>query len=215
MGTLFLVRHGQANSGATSEAEYDRLSERGHLQARHLGDWLRAHEQPFDHVISGDMRRHRETAAGMGVSPAKYDPRLNEMDYFALARDQEVMHDVAKPVTPDDWTQHIPHTLTAWHDTAINGAEPFAQFEARIGAALADAAKPGTRVLAVTSGGVIASVMRQTLGLGPAQMGHILLPIYNASLHQFHIRAEGIFLAGFNAVPHLAAPEHAELRTHL
>jgi phosphohistidine phosphatase SixA len=62
MGELVLIRHGQANSAANDEAGYDRLSELGHQQARWLGDWLRAHEAPFDRVLMGSLRRHRETA---------------------------------------------------------------------------------------------------------------------------------------------------------
>lgn len=215
MGELYLVRHGQANSGATSEAEYDRLSPRGHTQAGHLGDWLRAHEAPFDHVLSGTMRRHIETANGMGFAPERSDPRVNEMDYFSLARDIEVTHGLAQPESQDDFAAHIPQTLHAWHAATITGAEPFAAFEARIHDGLREAAKPGRRVLCVTSGGVIAMVMRQALGLGPETMAHVLLPIFNSSLHRFRIRPDGTYLVSFNAIPHLEAPDRAELRTHL
>jgi phosphohistidine phosphatase SixA len=62
MGELVLIRHGQANSAANDEDGYDRLSDLGHQQARWLGDWLRAHEAPFDRVLMGSLRRHRETA---------------------------------------------------------------------------------------------------------------------------------------------------------
>ena len=66
MGEITLVRHGQANSSATTEEDYDRLSELGHQQAEWLGEWMQGHEKPFDHVLSGTLRRHRETVAGMG-----------------------------------------------------------------------------------------------------------------------------------------------------
>jgi len=215
MGELFLIRHGQANTGATSEEDYDRLSELGHRQAGLLGDWMRAHEDPFDLVLSGTMRRHKETAAGMGYTPDLFDDRLNEMNYFALVRDIEVTHGVVPPEGPDDFALHIPQTLRAWEQATINGAEPFALFESRISDALAEAAKPGKRVLCVTSGGVISMVMRQALGLSTDQMAHVLLPIYNSSLHRFRIRPEGTFLSAFNAIPHLDAPNMINARTHL
>lgn len=215
MGELYLVRHGQANSGATTEEDYDRLSPLGHQQSTFLGDWMRAHEAPFDHVIAGGMRRHRETAQGMGYAPDVFDARLNEMDYFSLARDREVHHGVPQPQSQDDFANHIPETIRAWHDARINGSEPFAMFESRIHDALQDAAKPGRRVLCVTSGGVIAMVMRRALGLGPEQMAHVVLPIFNSSLHRFRIRPEGTYLMSFNAIPHLEAPERAAARTHL
>lgn len=214
MGELYLVRHGQANSGATTEADYDRLSPLGHTQAILLGNWMRAHEDPFDLVLSGTMRRHRETADGMGYAPELFDERLNEMEYFALARDMQVHHDIAPPITSEDFVTHMPQTLAAWEQATINGIESFATFQARITDALAEAAKPGKRVLCVTSGGVISMVMRAALGLGTKQMAQILLPIFNSSLHKFRIRPEGTFLSAFNAIPHLDPPNLSDHRTH-
>jgi len=215
MGELYLVRHGQANTGAETEEDYDRLSDLGHVQSKLLGDWMRAHEAPFDQVVAGAMRRHRETAQGMGYTPERFDERLNEMEYFALVRDMEIHHDVAPPASQEDFANHIPQTLAAWEQATIDGSEPFATFESRITAALAEAAKPGKRVLCVTSGGVISMVMRRTLGLSTDQMAHILLPIYNSSLHKFRIRPEGTFLTAFNAIPHLDPPNLADHRTHI
>ena len=40
MGSLYLVRHGQASFGA---ADYDQLSAKGHAQCRHLGAYWREH----------------------------------------------------------------------------------------------------------------------------------------------------------------------------
>ena len=39
---ITLIRHGQANTGARSEADYDRLSDLGRQQALWLGEHLRA-----------------------------------------------------------------------------------------------------------------------------------------------------------------------------
>ncbi len=215
MGELYLVRHGQANTGAKSEEEYDRLSPLGHKQAALLGAWMRDHEAPFDQVVAGTMRRHDETAKGMGYAPDTYDARLNEMEYFALARDMEAHHGLTPPGSAEDFATHMPQTLAAWEQATIQGAEPFATFESRILSALAEAAKPGKRVLCVTSGGVISMVMRGALGLSTDQMAHVLLPIYNSSLHRFRIRPEGTFLMAFNGIPHLDPPALADHRTHL
>jgi len=215
MGELYLVRHGQANTGATTEEDYDRLSPLGHTQAGLLGHWMRDHEAPFDLVVSGTMRRHLETANGMGFAPEHTDERLNEMQYFALVRDMEIHYDVAAPQSQEDFANHIPQTLAAWEGATIRGSEPFATFETRIHAALAEAAKPGKRVLCVTSGGVISMVMRGALGLSTDQMAHVLLPIFNSSLHKFRIRPDGTFLMSFNAIPHLDPPHLADHRTHI
>ena len=215
MGEIVMVRHGQANSGAETEADYDRLSELGHVQARWLGDWLEAHEPPFDRAIRGTMRRHRETAEGLGHAGAEADARLNELDYFALARDRMVHHGVAPPARPEDFVTHLPETFAAWERAEIAGTEPFAEFEARIGTVLAEAAEPGKRLLCVTSGGVIAMALRLSLGLDIARLAQVLLPIHNASLHRFQVRDSGIFLSGFNAIPHLDGADRAHARTFL
>lgn len=214
MGEIVMVRHGQANSGANSEEEYDRLSELGHRQAGWLGEWLEGHDPGFDLVLSGTMRRHRETAAGMGLTPSREDKRLNELDYFALARDIEITHGLAPP-GPQDFAEHVPQTFAAWHDAEITGAEPFAEFEGRVRDVLAEAAEPGRRVICVTSGGVIAMALRLALGLDAQRLAQVLLPIYNSSLHRFRVLDSGTFLASFNAIPHLDPPERESARTWL
>ncbi|MDA9207383.1 histidine phosphatase family protein [Octadecabacter sp.] len=214
MGQLYLVRHGQANSSASSEEDYDRLSDLGHRQANLLGEWVRDHETPFDLTISGTMRRHRETAIGMGFTPESEDERLNELGYFALVRDMQAKFSLKPPVSSEDFAKHMPQTLVAWEQEHIDGDEPFATFQTRILAALAEAAKPGKRVLCVTSGGVISMVMRATLGLSAEQMARVMLPVFNSSLHKFHIRPEGTALMSFNTIPHLDRPELADHRTH-
>ena len=91
MGEIILVRHGQANSHATNEAEYDRLSDRGHRQAELLGAWFRDHGYAFDHVWSGTLRRHRETASaiaeGLNLPQTSILPGLDEMDFDMLLED--------------------------------------------------------------------------------------------------------------------------------
>lgn len=213
MGEIIMVRHGQANTGAASEADYDKLSDLGHQQANWLGDWLRQHEAPFDLTLSGTMRRHRETADSAGFPLDQKDNRLNELDYFALARDIEITHGLPMPANQQDFAEHIPQTFAAWHAAEITGNEPFADFESRIRTVLDEAATPGKRVLCFTSGGVIAMALRLALGLDAQRLAQVLLPIYNSSIHRFRVLETGTFLSSFNAIPHLDPTERAEART--
>ncbi|MEM9708672.1 MAG: histidine phosphatase family protein [Pseudomonadota bacterium] len=215
MGEIVLVRHGQANSGAMTEEEYDRLSDLGKSQAVWLGEWMRAHEPGFDLVLSGTMRRHIETAKGLGLEPERTDPRLNEVDYFALARDMEINHGIPQPRGLQDYATHLPQTLAAWEKAEIAGTEPFDAFECRVSAVLEEAAEPGRRVLCVTSGGVISMALRIALGLDIHRLAQILLPISNSSIHRFRVLEAGIFLSGFNAVPHLDHPDRKDLKTYV
>lgn len=212
MGEVFLVRHGQANSFAKTEEEYDRLSDLGHQQAIWLGEWLRAHEYSFDHVISGTMRRHRETVRGMGYQ-ADEDARLNEIDYYRLSHAMRDQKGVPLP-GPEDFADHMPKVFEAWSEAEIEGSETYHAFETRVSDMLAEASRPGRRVLCVTSGGVIGMVMRRILGLDLLRLSHVMLPIYNSSLHRLHVRDKGPMLAGFNAIPHLEDPTRAGSRTH-
>lgn len=213
MGEIVLVRHGQANSTATDEASYDKLSQMGRHQARWLGEWLDAQDQLFDRVLCGSLTRHRETAAEMGHTEPEIDPRLNEMDYFNLGAALEARHGVPMP-GPDDFASHAPVLLEAWHNAEIQGNESFAAFEARVTSVFSEAAIPGTRVLCVTSGGVIGMCVRHLLGLDPTRMAHVLLPIFNSSLHRIHVSPSGNYLAGFNSVPHLEHADRRHARTH-
>ncbi|WP_049641917.1 histidine phosphatase family protein [Candidatus Rhodobacter oscarellae] len=214
MGEIVLIRHGQANSTAKTEEEYDRLSELGHQQAAWLGAHLRAHEAPFDRVLTGSLRRHKETAAGMGDmgAAAEEDARWDEMDYYRLSQAMEDVHGVPHP-TPEEFSDHVPKVMAAWQADTIRGRESYASFAGRIAEALAAASAPGARVLCVTSGGVIGTLIGQALGLDTARTCHILLPIRNSSVHRFQVRDEGTLLAGFNAHPHLDPPERAHART--
>lgn len=213
MGEIILVRHGQANSAATDEESYDRLSDLGHQQARWLGDYLRTREGTFDKVISGSLRRHRETASGIGYQDPQIDPRLNEMDYFNLGQALSDMHGVPFP-GPEDFAAHVPQVMEAWHRAEIKGVETFASFEDRVTSVLQEAAQPGVRVLCVTSGGVIGMIIRHLLDLDPTRMAHVLLPIMNSSLHRIHVIPQGPILAAFNAIPHLDDADRAYARTH-
>lgn len=212
MGEIVLVRHGQANSHAKSEADYDRLSTLGFQQAAWLGEWIRDQAETFDRVISGTLRRHRETADSMGFR-AKIDPRLNEMDYFNLGRALETTHGIAFPHA-DGFADHAPQVIRAWHAAEIQGDESFADFESRITDVLVDAAQDGRRTLCITSGGVIGMALRHVLDLDPTRLAEVLLPIRNTSIHRFHIRADRMLLAGFNATPHLDRADRAHARTH-
>jgi broad specificity phosphatase PhoE len=212
MGDIILVRHGQANSQATTEEDYDRLSDLGKTQAGWLGEWLRAHDYQFDHVVSGTLVRHRQTVDGMGYD-ADEDARLNELDYYTLSN---ALHRVkGEPLpTGDSFADHMPKVFAAWREAEIEGAEPYHAFEDRVAALLADAARPGRRVLCVTSGGVIGMVLRHLLDLDLLKLSRVMLPIWNTSIHRLHVRDTETILAGYNAIPHLEAPDRAYARTY-
>ena len=88
MPLICMVRHGQASFGAD---DYDVLSDLGRDQARCVGEELRRRELRDPLVVSGTLRRQRDTAevlaaaAGFGP-PAEPEPRFDEYDHLDLLR---------------------------------------------------------------------------------------------------------------------------------
>ena len=69
MGTLYLVRHGQASFGAD---DYDVLSPLGHQQSVRLGEYFKYKGISFEAALTGTLNRQIQTFAGicegMGVA---------------------------------------------------------------------------------------------------------------------------------------------------
>jgi broad specificity phosphatase PhoE len=215
MTHITLVRHGQANPEARDEHSYDRLSDLGHRQAAWLGDHLRASANHHTRVYCGTLRRQVETAAGMGYPEAIQDARFNELEYFNLALLLQAQHGIAMPVEREEFVYHLPRVFTAWQEDRIADApESFADFSARVTAALTEIAEGEGPALVVTSGGLIAMVMRQALGLDVPAMARIALAIMNTSVHRLYPIGDRLSPVLFNAVPHLETPDRQFAQTH-
>lgn len=213
MAEIILVRHGQANSAATDEGGYDMLSDLGHQQARWLGGYLAQTDPHFDHVVCGDMRRHRETAAGIGVAP-RIDARWNELGYFALSEALRVKTGTPHPGAGPGFIKHVDQVFTHWRADALEGVpERYSAFEARVLAALRDVADKGGRSLVVTSTGVISMVLKHALYLNHAGHMKMLVQTMNTSLHRVQFLHDDWFVAEYNAVPHLSEPDRQGART--
>jgi broad specificity phosphatase PhoE len=108
MGTLYLVRHGQASFGA---ADYDKLSELGHRQSVRLGEHFAQKGLRFDAVMAGTLRRHLETLAGIREGMQHQGEHLpweglNEYDSEAIIA---TVHPekLQKPTSPEMYRAHF------------------------------------------------------------------------------------------------------------
>lgn len=215
MSHITLIRHGQANTSARDEASYDRLSPLGHQQAAWLGDHLRGSASHHTRVYSGTLTRHIETAQGMKAGDMVQDARLNELEYFTLARLMEDQHGVAMPSEREGFIQHLPRIFSAWKNGELEGApETFNAFETRVTDALNDIAAGRGPALVVTSGGLIAISLRQVMELNIAATARVALAIMNTSVHRLFPIGDHLSPVLFNAVPHLENPDRHFAQTH-
>jgi len=218
MGEIVFIRHGQASFGAQN---YDALSPLGHRQSRWLGAYLNESGHRFDHVVSGTLRRHRETLAGIIQSlphPApQEDARLNEMSFFDMERAYAAQNGPsAPPEGPREIEAHFLRILKAWQqDEIIDARESFAAFRTRILAALAQFQRPGERVLIVSSGGVLGVILGAILELDLQATTEIILGTYNASISRLRVVEQGLRLAQYNNVAHLEGPGRRHALTYL
>lgn len=216
MSYITLVRHGQANTTARDEINYDKLSELGHQQARWLGAHLRDTHAHYPRVYCGTLTRHVETASSMGLADPIRDARLNEIEYFTLAKLFEEQHGVIIPTDREGFVQHLPLTFTAWAKGEIRDTpETFGEFETRVSDALREIQQGDGPAIVVTSGGLISMVVRQAMGLDIPAMARVALAIMNTSLHRLHPIGADLSPVLFNAVPHLEAPDRQFAQTHL
>ncbi|MGV6839668.1 MAG: histidine phosphatase family protein [Planktomarina sp.] len=214
MTEIVLIRHGQANTGATDEESYDRLSDLGHQQSAWLGEYLTQLGGDFDAIHSGTLRRHVETVASMGLGDSNQDARLNEMRYFDLAEGLKAINGMEIPATAEAFINHVPHAFQAWADGHLDHVHaPYEDFATGIEAAIGGIAQSGGRHLVVTSGGVIGMKIARILGLCPQGYAKMMLPIKNTSVHTFYVSEGRLALTSFNATPHLDHTDRVHART--
>lgn len=224
MGTLYLVRHGQASFGAD---DYDQLSDLGRKQSVRLGEYFRAKGLSFDAVLTGTLRRHAQTWAGIceGMAPTPTPqalpwPGLNEYDSEAVIGAIHP-HKLEKPNSPEMYRHHfrlLRDGLTQWMAGVISprGMPSYTDFVAGVTSALdhVRAQHHGGRVLIVSSGGPISTAVGQVLGTSPETTIELNLRIRNASVTEFAFTPKRHMLVTYNTLAHLDAPEYADWVTY-
>ena len=219
MAELVLVRHAQASFGAD---DYDKLSELGWRQSRWLGEYFAERRIEFDRVVRGSLRRHAETLVGIAEGArwpidGAEDARLNEYDAQALLTAH--LKGEARPQGGDrrEHFRILREAMYAWTDGTLSGAphEPFSDFRNRVLAALA-AAREGRakRVLVVSSGGPISTVLADVLGMPLRGVVDLNLQTRNTGITELQAGANRIHCVSFNNVPHLDRPDRAGALTY-
>jgi len=223
MGQIYLVRHGQASFGA---ADYDRLSELGVEQSRLLGGWLTHCRQSFSQVVMGSLRRHRQTAEAClfavpdGARPAngwETDPGFDEYDHVEML----VRHrpELADPQATERlfagsdnprrefhkvFTEAMARWMSGAHDADYR--EPWRVFRQRCLSALqrlVSGAGRSQSIIVFTSGGPIAAICQELLGMPDPQVAALNGSLVNSGVTRVLYQPGRVSLSYLNGFPHL------------
>jgi broad specificity phosphatase PhoE len=214
MPTIVLIRHGQASFGAE---DYDALSPEGHAQARSIARELRGDGRPVARIVSGSLRRQRETAlptASMLGLPIAIDRRLDEYDMdeiLARHSDTDVRTNAradGDQVSSAEFQRLLEPGMRDWIAAAdaSAAAETWPQFRARTHAAVADLAADlpsGAAGLAFTSAGVIAALCVSILGVAGETLVALNRVAVNGAITLVASGRSGLSLVSFNEHRHL------------
>ena len=216
MGTLTLVRHGQASFGA---ADYDQLSELGLRQCQALGTYLAERGRRFDAVLTGTLKRHAQSFAGLastlpGLPESRALQALDEYDAEALVR--AASGGRAPEYRPDgDRREHfrlLRQALDGWMrgELCVPGMPSWDDFRGGVAGVLDELRKsPSAEVLVVSSGGPIATAIAHVLQAPASAVVALNLQMRNSALTEFTFTPVRHWLASYNGLPHLDHPERA------
>ena len=221
MGTLYLVRHGQASFGAD---DHDVLSPLGHQQAKRLGEYFKGKGIVFDAALTGTLQRQVSTFSGIchGMQSqleALQWSGLNEYDSHAVIATVHTGK-LEKPTTPEMYRHHfrlLKDGLKRWTDGtgSPEGMPSYSDFVLGVTNALDHVRAHFTgNVLLVSSGGPIATAVGHVLACSPETTIELNLRIRNSSVTEFAFTPKRHMLVTYNTLPHLDSPAHESWITY-
>ncbi|QGZ31549.1 histidine phosphatase family protein [Stutzerimonas stutzeri] len=236
MGSIYLIRHGQASFGAEN---YDVLSPLGFQQAAALGDYLDRLGVRFDRCVSGELNRQQDTAratlARMSHHPTNRLPTVEIDSAFNEFRADEVirahMADLLA-VEPDamqifgnaanhraEFQRLFSYVIGRWvsGEHEKDGLESWQSFIDRVQGGLnrlLDQASKKDRIAVFTSGGTITALLQLIIGVPPIKAFELNWQIVNTSLSHLKFRGQDVALASFNSHGHLELLNNPELVTY-
>ena len=205
MPVIYLLRHGQAAFGAD---DYDQLSDLGRRQAERAGEHLRQRIGRAERLVAGAMRRRQDSARAaadkLRGSPAVAEDRAwDEYDHMAL-----IHAHVPELADPGALREHLaaqPDPQVAFQalfsaaaERWINGSgdyrESWDDFRGRVVGGLrrlgGDLAS-GESAVVVTSGGPIAAICHELLGVPKQQVLRLSWTLVNAGLTKLLLSGSG------------------------
>ena len=236
MGSIYLIRHGQASFGAEN---YDVLSPLGFQQSAALGDYLDQMGIRFDRCVSGELNRQQDTARATlqqmssrvesQLPPLEIDAAFNEfradevirahMDDL-LAVEPGAMQVFANAANHRAEFQRLfKYVIQRWvsGDHEKQGLESWQSFVNAVRAGLSrllEQADKKDNIAVFTSGGTITALLQLIIDVSPIKAFELNWQIVNTSLSRLKYRDQDVALASFNSHAHLELLKNPELVTY-
>jgi broad specificity phosphatase PhoE len=204
MPAIYLLRHGQASFGTD---DYDVLSPLGVRQAEVAGAALarRGLRQPV--VVSGGLRRQRDTAAiaaaALGVQPSGIDVRFDEFDAHRAVDAHLGGPGATDGMSSAEFQRHLDVVMAAWMDDGDAWWRTFTDDALAAVAELANSLPSGSAAVVATSAGVTAAIAGRLLGADSAGVIAMNRVSVNASITTVVAGARGLSLVSFNDHAHV------------
>ena len=234
MGSIYLIRHGQASFGAD---DYDVLSPIGVRQAEVLGQHLLDLGVSFDRCVSGDLRRQQHTAraaleqyANAGLTPPtiEQDSAFNEFDADNVIRhllpellpqEPEALHILRNGAqNRAEFQRLFALLIQRWvnGDYASTDVPTWPSFVSQVAGGLQrllQLAQSKDNIAVFTSGGTITALLHLITGVTAEKAFDLNWQIVNTSLSRLKFRGSDVALASFNSHTHLELLKAPELIT--
>jgi len=235
MSEIYLIRHGQASFGAKN---YDRLSDKGVVQAAVLGRHLAGLNLKFDVVCSGEMDRQQKTALGMieayrenglFVPELEIDKTFNEYDATAVweAQVDQLLKEDPKFLAPIEkdpknnaaFQKVFSKVVTRWVSGKFDaqGDVVWKDFKQQVEGglnALMEREGPSKRIAVFSSGGPISAAVQVAMELSDLKTIALSWQVVNASVTRLKYNKGQVSLAGFNDITHLELTGDKTLLTY-
>ena len=235
MGSIYLIRHGQASFGAD---DYDVLCANGVRQSQILGDHLAHLGTLFDDCYSGELQRQRHTAehtlsrlGTLGPTPTvRIEPAFNEFKADELIRAHlpellehepralEILRNAAEHRV--EFQRLFQLVIDGWLAGRLDrpSVESWEAFSTRVEQGLRRVIEQTdgdrTRIAIFTSGGAITALLHRITGVPPLKAFELNWQIVNTSLTHVKFRGHDVSLASFNNHAHLELLKAPELITY-
>ena len=232
MGSIYLIRHGQASLGA---ANYDVLSPMGIKQSELLGDYLQATGLRFARSYAGEMRRQIDTGTHALGRVEGHDSELIIDPAFNEYASEEVMRTYLPRIAEKDPQAlfHVQHAgqyrkefqkvfsqvITLWitETQPVEGCEPWSDFVERVRNGLSrviEQADRGDNIALFTSAGAITAALQLITHMPATSAFELNWQIVNTSVSRLQYGRNKLSLAAFNSHAHLDQHRQPDLITY-